>query len=204
MKQLVITLQTNERDPDIEDDKGIRKLYVSGSKKAESKSMTAAIGGAVKAAKANGLEVGGKLTVTYIADGTPPKKGYNAPKQYAASYEPPSVQASAAFLTDDAPATPPPAAATQTPAQLAKELLAAGLDIGDVAGATGLPQGTVAALKNAIAAPAQFQQAPAAPAPAFQQAPAAAPAQPTPEQIASLKAAGIDPATVFPGYVAPF
>lgn len=47
-------------------------------------------------------------------------------------------------------------------------------------------------------APAQFQQAPAQ----FQQAPAAAPAPPTPEQIASLRAAGIDPATVFPGYVA--
>lgn len=57
------------------------------------------------------------------------------------------------------------------------------------------------------AQPAQtFQQAPAAPAQTFQQAPAAsaAPAQPTPEQLASLKAAGIDPATVFPGYVAPF
>lgn len=52
-------------------------------------------------------------------------------------------------------------------------------------------------------APAQFQQTPAAPAQTFQQAPAA-PAPPTPEQLASLKAAGIDPATVFPGYVAPF
>lgn len=44
----------------------------------------------------------------------------------------------------------------------------------------------------------QLQQA----APAPQQAPAAAPATgPTPEQLAALRAAGVDPATVFPGQV---
>ena len=164
MKQLIVTLSTNLRDASIEDDDGTRRLFVSGSKKPESMSMTAAIGGAVRAAKANGLEVGGKLTVKYIADGVPPKKGFNAPKQYAATYEPPSVSATADFLESEpvtAPATPAvvvnvapaaPAAPSQTPAQLAKDLLSQGLDIADVVQATGLPHGTVAALKNTIAA----------------------------------------------------
>jgi hypothetical protein len=156
MKQLIVTLSTNLRDASIEDDDGTRRLFVSGSKKPESMSMTAAIGGAVRAAKANGLEVGGKLTVKYIADGVPPKKGFNAPKQYAATYEPPSVQASAEFLESEpvtAPAAPAaPAVPTQTPAQLANDLLAQGLDISDVATATGLPMATCAALRNTIAA----------------------------------------------------
>ena len=160
-KQLVITIATDLRDPEIEDDKGIRKVYVSGSKKPESKSLTAAIGGAVREAKANGLEVGGTLTVQYIGDGTPSKRGFNAPKQYAATYVPPSVKASADFLESEPVAAPAvvvnvapaaPAAPTQTPAQLAKDLLAQGLDISDVATATGLPLATCAALKNTIAA----------------------------------------------------
>ena len=44
------------------------------------------------------------------------------------------------------------------------------------------------------ATPAQAQ----IPAPV---APPASPSSPTPEQVAAVKAAGIDPSTVFPGYV---
>lgn len=58
------------------------------------------------------------------------------------------------------------------------------------------------------AAPAPAQQPAAAPVAAPQAAPAPAPAPaaaapqggPTPEQLAAVKAAGLDPATVFPGY----
>lgn len=59
------------------------------------------------------------------------------------------------------------------------------------------PAGTVAPQAQAPAPQYAPQQPVAAPVPA---APPAA-AGPTPEQIAALRAAGVDPATVFPGYV---
>jgi hypothetical protein len=157
MKMLVVTLATTDRDPDIEDDDGLRRLYVKGSKDPKSKSMTAAIGAAVRKAKANGLEVGGRLTIRYSGDGEQERKGFNAPKQYDATYEPPSVAASGEFL-DAAPApaaatTPAPVAAPAADAgETAKQLLAMGISQQDVATATGLPLTIVAALANVVAA----------------------------------------------------
>jgi len=87
--QLVITLQTDEHaDPD---DDGIRNLYVKGSKKPESKSMTAALIAAIKAAGVSNIDVGGTLAMAYIGDGEPTKRGFNPPKQYQAAYKPPAL-----------------------------------------------------------------------------------------------------------------
>jgi hypothetical protein len=82
--QVVITLATDERDPDIEDDEGHRNLYVRGQ-------MQKAVGDALAKAKAK-LEVGGTLAVQYTGDGEPPRRGLNPPKLYTAAYKPPVAQ----------------------------------------------------------------------------------------------------------------
>jgi hypothetical protein len=138
--QLVVTLQTTLRED--EDDDGLRKLYVKGSKDPASQSLHAAVAGAVHAAGAKGLDVGGTLTVTYVADGVAKTRGYNPPKKYTATYKAPDA---AAFL--------------------------------------GTEQGQVNTATGELTTPAS-----------------AAPGQPTPEQVAALRSAGIDPATVYPGF----
>ena len=60
-EQIVITWQTDERDPQMEGDTGIRKLYCSWR-------MEAAIKAAFRAAGAQGLEENARLTVTYTKD----------------------------------------------------------------------------------------------------------------------------------------
>lgn len=90
MMQVVITLQTDVRDPAVDGDDGQRKLYVKGA-------MLAAIRTAVKTAGAPTVEIGGTLAVKYESDGTPSQRGFNAPKQYTAAYKPPVAVVS----TDD-------------------------------------------------------------------------------------------------------
>lgn len=95
--QLVVPLQTEDRDDP--DDDGIRNLYVKGSKDPKSQSLHAAVAAAVVAAGAKGLEIGGRLTVTYVADGVASTRGFNPPKKYEAQYQRPDTsQASGEFL----------------------------------------------------------------------------------------------------------
>lgn len=84
MMQLVVTIATDLRED--EDDEGTRKLYLKGSKPTTS---LGAVRAAIKAAGAKGLEIGGTLSVAYTGDGEPTKRGFTAPKQYAAKYTPP-------------------------------------------------------------------------------------------------------------------
>ncbi|THA56232.1 hypothetical protein E6R62_12385 [Streptomyces sp. A1136] len=79
MNQLVITVQTDQRDPSIEEDDGRRRLFVKGQ-------LKNAVADAVRAAGARGLEVGGILTVTYTHDGQATQRGFSPPKQYTAQY----------------------------------------------------------------------------------------------------------------------
>ncbi|MGW6566478.1 hypothetical protein [Streptomyces sp. NPDC054975] len=123
MMQLVVTVQTELRDPTIDEDDGRRRLFVKGV-------MKNAIADAVRVAGAKGLEVGGTLAVTYTHDGVAKERGMSPPKQYTATYTP---AAQAALHTPDpgtaapqqyAPPTAPPtglspqqyAAAQQNPA----------------------------------------------------------------------------------------
>ena len=152
---------------DGEMDDGVRSVYLKGSKKPESQSSLAAVLQAVLAATGRAaLTVGGTLTLTYTGDGVAKGRGFSAPKQYSAQYAAPSVSLD-----------PQPAAAPQAPT----------------------PAAPASPWGNQPAAPAspwgnQPATAPQAPTPA---APApAAPSGLTPEQIAALKAAGIDPATL--------
>jgi len=87
MMQLVVTLATDQRDPEDPDDTGERKLYLKGSKPTTS---LGAVKGAIKAAGAKGIEVNGTLQLAYTGDGEPTKRGFNAPKEYVAKYQAPA------------------------------------------------------------------------------------------------------------------
>ncbi len=78
---LVITLQTEERDDEIEDDDGRRCLYVN-----KPGGMFVAIKTAIGKFK---FSPGSKLAVKYVKDGVPKQRGFNAPKEYVAKYWPP-------------------------------------------------------------------------------------------------------------------
>lgn len=99
MMQLVVTLQTEDRDADITDDEGKRKLYVKGQ-------MRNAIGEALKKAGAR-LEKGATLAVKYTADGEVAKRGHNPPKQYVAAFQAPTVGADDLLGTSGAPSAAP-------------------------------------------------------------------------------------------------
>jgi hypothetical protein len=81
--QVEVKVKTSLRDSSIEDDDGVRRLFVKG------KILTNAVKDAVRATGAKGLEIGGVLTVTYIGD-APAEKGLNAPKLYEAEYVKPN------------------------------------------------------------------------------------------------------------------
>ncbi|MYX16881.1 hypothetical protein GTY67_26390 [Streptomyces sp. SID8374] len=112
MMQLVVTVQTDERDPQNEEDDGRRRLFVKGQ-------LKNAIADAVRTAGARGLEVGGTLTVTYTHDGTATQRGFSPPKQYTAQYV--AAAANALHTPDPGTAAPqqqytaPPAAQQYTP-----------------------------------------------------------------------------------------
>jgi hypothetical protein len=94
--QAVITLQTDERDPEVPDDDGKRRLFVSSWR------MRDAIRDAIKTAGARHLEHGGKLAVQFTAIGDDEAGTGNPPKFYAAQYKPPAPGAvPAADLLDD-------------------------------------------------------------------------------------------------------
>jgi hypothetical protein len=80
MMQLVVTVQTDLRDPALEDDDGKRRIFIKGQ-------MKNAVSDAVRQAGARGLEVGGTLHVRYTHDGQAKERGMSPPKQYVAKYE---------------------------------------------------------------------------------------------------------------------
>lgn len=100
-KQLVVTVQTTERDPMEADDTGLRRFYVKGN-------LQRAVRDAVRASGAKGLEVGGTLQVTRSGREEPKKRGMDGAWIYTAQY----TAAASNFLADNA--TPP--AQAQAPA----------------------------------------------------------------------------------------
>lgn len=101
MMQIVVTIQTDERDPADDDDNGKRLLHITPR-------LQPAVRDAVKAAGAKGLAVGGRLAVQWNAGSG---QGQGNARQYAAAYEPPQVGAD--LLTTNA--TPPLTAAPPAP-----------------------------------------------------------------------------------------
>lgn len=169
-----VELQTNLRDDEMDD--GVRSVYLKGSKKPESQSSLAAVLQAVLTATGRAaLTVGGTLTLTYTGDGVAKGRGFSAPKQYSARYAAPSVSLD-----------PQSATAPQAPAPVPTAPAAPASPWGSQPAAPASPWGSQPAAPQA---PAPAPATPATPAPA-------APSGLTPEQIAALKAAGIDPATL--------
>ncbi len=96
--QLVVRLQTVLRE-DPEDD-GVRVVYLAGGfARATTQKVVA---DAVRAAKAQRLEVGGTLALRYTGEEPNAKAGLNPHKLYAAKYDPPAT----AFLSQPTPAVP--------------------------------------------------------------------------------------------------
>lgn len=141
--QLVVTIQTDKRDPAIAEDDGRRALYVKGSTKAGSRSLHDAVSSAVRAVNARGLAVGGRLTVQLVGTEPSATRGFSDRKLWAASYAAPDPAAvSGAFLgAQAAPAAYPqpqaaPAAYVPAPAPQPAPLPTA-----PPAGAVATPQG---------------------------------------------------------------
>lgn len=79
-QMLVITLATNERDAEIDDDDGQRRLYVN-----KPSGMFAAIKVAIGK---NKFAAGGTLAIKYVQNGQPKQAGFSPPKEYTAKYTP--------------------------------------------------------------------------------------------------------------------
>lgn len=79
--ELVVTLATDERDPDDATDDGTRVLYAKGA-------MLAAIRAA---RQGKTFEAGGTLAVKYVSDKPSSTPGYNPAKQFVAEYQAPPV-----------------------------------------------------------------------------------------------------------------
>lgn len=98
--EVVLTLSTTLRDPDIEDDEGERRVFCRGQ-------MLTAMRQAVKKAKDKKPRIGGRITVTYSEDGEAKKKGFNAPKLFTVAYEPPNDVAVESLFDEPAEAAAP-------------------------------------------------------------------------------------------------
>lgn len=81
--EVVVTLQTDDRDPSLDDDDGVRRLFVRGQ-------MLKAVRDALVKAQWRESLVGGTLAVRYEGDGIPSRNGFSPPKQYRAQFEAPT------------------------------------------------------------------------------------------------------------------
>lgn len=148
--QVIITLQTEDRDPAISDDTGERRVFIKtwGVWK---EALNAAIKAAGGTKASDVLVPGAKFTATFT--GTKPSTMGSPMKVY--EYE---IQPAAAAGVDqalDTPAAAPdtqPAAGGAGNADQVKQLIAVGLGDEQIAAATGLDLSTVQAIRNVTAA----------------------------------------------------
>lgn len=100
MWQIVLTLATDARDPEVVNDDGERRIFVKGN-------MLAQLKAALRAAGAKTIDPGDLVAVQYASDGTPSRRGLNPPKQYLVQVKKGAGAQAAALLDADEPATPP-------------------------------------------------------------------------------------------------
>jgi len=197
---LVVDVQTDQRTDN--DDDGVRRIYVEG------KRMKDAVRDAVIASGAPGLETRGQLFVAWI--GEEQGQGATPAKVYEARYYPPATAVpsasngstgAAAPMADPRtgqgglnvfgqPATPAPTFAE--PAPVAAPVPAAPMP---EPGAQSPVQGS-----TSVQNPAPQGQMPSPHAQPDQSRTSVPSSDPTPEAIAALRAAGLDPQAVFPNY----
>lgn len=202
-----ITLRTTQRDATNPMDDGRRDVYLKGSRKAETQSSLAAVLQAVKLATGGtNLQPGATLTLTYIGDGQQASRGKNAPKLYSATYVPPALNIGGQHPQQQAPHGYGQPAYAPAPQPGYTPQPQPGYAPQPQPGYTPAPAATYAPQPSYQQPPVQQAVAPtpvtpaAPPAPPVPPAPAAAPQSwPwTPEQLATVRNAGVDPATVWP------
>jgi hypothetical protein len=98
--QLVVNIDTGNIDPAVDNDDGIRSIYIRGN-------LQRAVREAVRLTGADGLEVGGHITVTYTGDGVATTRGMSPPKNYSAVYKAPAQNAAQQFITQTPQPTTP-------------------------------------------------------------------------------------------------
>jgi hypothetical protein len=188
MNQLVVQLQTGERHPEDATDDGIRNAYIKG------KQMTAVVREAILAGGAKGLQVGGTLSLTWVAGGPRFENDQEGPpKEWTAQYWPPQHAAANQFLGNNGggqPAAQPgyqQPAYGQAPAAYQPQQPAYQQPAAQPAYAAPAPQG--------YAPPPQQQAYAAAPAPAPQPAyqPPLQQGPPRPPSVPEATWAGMDP-----------
>jgi hypothetical protein len=168
---IIVDVQTDQRTD--ADDDGIRRLYIEG------KRLKDAVRAGVVASGADGLDVGGQLFVAWV--GEEQGQGATPAKVYEARYYAP-------------PTTTPVPAGGAAPAPMS-----------DPRDSFNGAQGHVPGPHNPPPPAPVAEPAPAAPMPepgAQGATPQAQPnpQDPTPEAIAALRAAGLDPRAVFPTF----
>lgn len=99
--QIVVVLQTDQRDPSDADDDGKRNLFIVPR-------MMPPVRDAVRKTGAPGLEVGGRLAVQWTSGSG---EGKGNPKEWAADYARPAMDPGALLAGAPAAAAPTPAAA---------------------------------------------------------------------------------------------
>jgi hypothetical protein len=146
--QVVLTLQTEYRDDSNADDDGQRQVAInlwSGQKKA--------LVAACKAAGVAEPEVGQKFTVTHLSGVGTAKSPRVFQYTLAAGPSPAAALLAVAdqIVAHEVSAVEVPSVTVAaSPVDLARQLLTAGLSTAEVATASGLPEPTVAALKNTL------------------------------------------------------
>jgi hypothetical protein len=129
---LTVDVQTDQRDPSIEDDDGVRRMFI------EKKRQLNAVRDAVRQAGASGLAIGGTLYMAWI--GEEAGKGASPAMLWAAQYTPPAVTVPGITQPQNTQMTPATPQAAPTPPTTPVEA----------------PAGAVAALGNLN--PEQIQQ----------------------------------------------
>jgi hypothetical protein len=99
--QLVITLQTSARDPEIDEDDGQRRVYVKGRR------LENAIRDAQKRAGVKRMADGGRLRIRFTDWDPESQNPKNPAKLYVAKYDPPATKADDYFSGQDAPPEDP-------------------------------------------------------------------------------------------------
>lgn len=200
---LLVDVQTDQRDT-TEDD-GIRRMYIEG------RLLKEAVRNAVTAAGASGLEPRGQLFVAWVGDGVPPSAGASAPHLWEARYYPPTTPVPAASNGAAPVAAPMPEPGQTAPAtqgglnvfgqpETPAPSFAQGEAVQHTYGTPGPGMQVPATQPAPMAEPGAQSVAPATEDYVRNTAAAVGTSEPTAEAIAALKAAGLDPQAVFPGY----
>lgn len=115
MMEVVLTLSTSLRDPEIEDDDGARRVFCRGQ-------LLTAVRQAVRQAKDKKPRIGGRITITHTELGEAKKKGFNLPKLFTVSYEAPNDVAVESVFEGSVGEEPAPAAPAEVDPALAEKL----------------------------------------------------------------------------------